>query len=1040
MKTMEGYSLSNHQKRIWKLQGVYEAPFYSFLSVKMNGILSIPRIKECLIECMNRYEILRTRFQEVEGMEYPLQIIDEKVPFSFSYSPSSNKEEDHNLSIQQIVSNRLDVGAGKNVHIEIRKLKDKEYEINLYGLSLCTDLASLKMIIHQAISLYVGNTQLPEEEIIQYVDFSQWQNDIYESEEVQIEIPRQAVLPYERLNEQSKNLSLQRIKKQIDQTLSSEIKNLGMRYNLSVSSLLLSGWKVFLSKLSCLDMPVGVVAEGREYEELKESVGQFEKVLPVQLDYNDYTYIEYAEKWQKHTKALFDKAEYVNPLTLMSKSEDFIPYQARYIDKIDWPEPFSVSIEDLATYSEKHKLFLTIFPAEEGYKMILQFNACNYRRDDAEKLLNEFIHHLKVCADSPEKKLKCLSFLTETEENFLQDQLNRTYSLDSVRERSSILELLEESFQAHSDLPALVVDSKTLSYRELNSKVNRLARYIKQYINPEDRVAIFLPRSEEAVISILAVLKAGGCFVPIDVKWPVNRVQYAIKNSGASLAITKEQAGLKDINLGIKVLDLEAERLKIQQEDEVPFVSSVLPEQLAYVLFTSGSTGMPKGVSVQHDSLLNYILWVDQQFKNEDLKLPFISELGFDAFLKQLFYPLMRGKKVTLFSEEDVLEPVRFLEKFLEYELNTLNLVPSLWNVLVGEILKDDILAEKVKTGITHLLVGGEKISSVLIKDTWELFPNIQVINLYGPTETTSNSTFSSIKNELFVPMGKPVRNTKVLVLNKEMERTAVGETGELYIGGTSVSRGYFENRSLTATQFLPDPFEHGKRLYKTGDLARLMVNGELEFVGRIDEQIKINGKRADLNEVEAVLRTHPSVKEAIVFPLVQEGTTILAFCTGNAEEEEIKEYLRKWLPVYMVPAKIIALAEFPLNNNGKTDRSSLLALYNRLEKGRYVSPKTELEQVITGIWKSVIKKEQVGIRDNFFELGGHSLNATQIISRIRKIYELDVPVSLLFESETVENLAKGIQELYPHEDKYIRLVSEAYLKAEKMASEEAKI
>ncbi|MGD6900413.1 amino acid adenylation domain-containing protein [Bacillus infantis] len=1035
MKTIEGYSLSNHQKRIWKLQEFNEDTLINHLSIRIEGSISIPKFAESLTKCIEEHEALRTCLQEMEAREYPLQVIKEQGLFSFSSPSSLNGGSLSDDLSEHTAIDKLKSKNGPTVHFEIKNIQQEVYELAAYGLSIFIDIRSLASIIQQAFRLYEDDKYTASHESIQYIDYSEWQNELFQDEEFKIEMPPiQSVLPYEKRNEQSNRVYSEQIRQRLEETLASRIKYLGKRYNLKPSSLILSSWKVLLSRLSCSNLPIGIISDGREYEELKQSIGQFEKVLPLQIDYSGFTYIEYAEEWKKQVDNYIDKAEYVNPLKFLDTPKQMVPYQVRYAEMESWSDIFNVSLIDWQSHSENHKLLLTLMPDDTSFNLILQYNGFCYSQEDVNKLIKQFVQFLDVCVSAPEEKLEHLPIFTRDDERQIQDCLNSSYFENSKKNKGTILQILEESARHYSNEPALIDNSKTLTYKELFSKSNRLAQNIKQFIDLEDRVAVCLPRSADAVISILAILKAGGCFVPIDVKWPINRIKYAIKNSGAKLVITN-QAGFSDED--VKVLNTEEENFNIQQDDDTPLMSPVLPGQLAYILFTSGSTGVPKGVAVQHDSLLNYLLWIDEEFFGEDLKMPFISELGFDAFLKQMFYPLMRGKCVTLYSEEEVLEPTSFLSKFIDYDLNTLNIVPSLWNTLIEELQKNDQIADTLRKRLTHLMVGGEKISNALLKATWESFPNLKVINLYGPTETTSNATYSYIKNELFVPIGKPVKNTKVLVLNQNMERTAIGESGELYVGGAGLAREYFKNKRLTAEQFVPDPFESGQRLYKTGDTVRLMANGELEYIRRNDEQIKINGKRIELNEVEEVLLSHPGVKEAVVIPHIIEDKTLLAFYTGGVGEGEIREFLRKWLPIYMVPSKIILLSEMPLNSNGKTDRKLLQAFYEKAENARYAAPRTEIEKVISGIWESVLKRNQVGINDNFFELGGHSLNATQIISRLRKIYELEIPVSILFETETVEKLSIGINNMYPNEAAYIRAVSAAYLKAKLMAIEE---
>lgn len=1043
VKTVEGFSLSSHQKRIWELQDVYNIPFYNHLTLKIQGKLSIPDLTDCFINTINQYEILRSRLQKVEGMEYPIQVILEKAYFSFSYNSNLQDEEELQVEALDIVRQKLQAENGGTVHINISKISEYEHGLNIYGLSLNTDFISLQLIVNHAFKLYTTNQSVAEEEIIQYVDFSQWQNELLENDRIsyKTQIVRNA-LPFERLKESSTESNRQSIRNLLPEELSMKIRELAQLYNLDVPTFFFASWKAFLSKVACHNLPVGLVVDGRNYEELKLSIGQFEKVIPIEVYDAQQTFIQYNKQVQEHLTKSMEKVEYVDISTLFSGSEDYIPYQFRYLDNqvIAQQGDITLTMKDFRSENEKYKLLLSVLCTNESFELFLQFDGSMYLMDDVERLFSQFLFFLNQCIKKPHKELMHLSFLTKQEEERLIVKLNtdRYSQLESLQ-KNNILDYIEEQAELNGDLLAIVSEDKSITYRELQSKTNQLTRYLKRFLEPEDRVVLCMPRSAEAIISMLAVLKSGASFVPVDSKWPINRIRYAIEDSAAKMVLTNKQSILDELKqIPVQQVNLSKEWKVIKKENEscMPSVS-LLPQQLAYVLYTSGSTGLPKGVCIQHTSLLNYLLWFDQQFSDKEIELPFMAELGFDAFLKQVFYPLMKGKRVTLFSEDEVLQPLTFLNRFLKHQLNAINCVPSLWTAFIEEIRKDDRVIESVKAQLRLLLIGGEKISNELLQMTWNIFPDLEVVNLYGPTETTSNATYAYIKNELFIPIGIPIRKTQTYVFDEEMHTVAIGQIGELYIGGIGVARGYFGNSGMTAERFIPNPFESGERLYKTGDLVRLMANGELEFIGRKDEQIKMNGKRVDLNEIETVIRKHPSIKDTVIIPMDDQGLSLLAFCVGEIVEEDIREFTKKWLPQYMIPTKFIRLNEIPLNSNRKINRASLIQFYEKLEVEKYVAPRNEFEEVIVGIWKEVLKKKQVSVADSFFELGGHSLNATQIISRIRKIYELEIPVSLLFEAETTEKLCQGIYRLYPQESDYINLVSKAYLEAEKLAMEE---
>ena len=1039
MKTLEGYSLSNQQKRVWKLMHTFNAPFYNYLSLNIEGDLSMPKLTKCFITVCNRHESLRTRFEKVKGMEYPIQSISEKGSFSFSYSCSDEDldEENPKQAADMVLNKFMNNDDEKVIHIDIKKINDLHHVLNIFGSSLSTDFQSLQLIVEQTLELYMTNQLVSKEEIVQYVDFSEWQNELFQDEhEINWKSSMsQRVLPFEQLNEQSNIYRNKNIRKTVSKELSGRVRHFAKRSKLPVSTVFLKVWATYLSKLASQELTIGLIVDGRNYEELIPSVGQFEKIIPIQQEQADSTFLEGTELLQLQLTRLTEKLEYINPITLFPHGENYIPYQMRYIeDEVpNLTSPIKIGLKNLISNSEKHKLLLSILSKPEEFEIFLQFNEENYLNEDINDIIKGFIYFVEECLNNSSERISTIPFLSPEEEKDIINQLNE-YGRSQPDSNDTILAAFKERIVMKENL-AITTSKESITYQDLDRRSNQLANYLKPSIQPEDRIAICMPRSIESIISMIAILKIGAAFIPIDIKWPFNRIQYVIEDSNARLILSnKNQFRNGTEEIALKTIDLSLIEQDIENASETPPEIDVLTNQLAYVLYTSGSTGIPKGVGVQHNNLLNYLKWFDQQFSRDTVRLPFISELGFDAFIKQVFYPLMAGKNITLFSEEEVLHLPQFLNNFLDNQLNSLNCVPSLWKSLLEEIQKDDAIVEKMKAKLEVLFIGGEKTSSSLLINTWKIFPDLKIVNLYGPTETTSNATYAIVKNELCVPIGRPIQHTTTYVLNKDMKETKIGEFGELFIGGEGVSRGYLDKPSLTAEQFLPNPFMSGTRLYRTGDMVKLLSNGQIEFIQRMDEQIKINGKRVDVSEIETIITSHPKIIEAVVLSVQKLDRNLLAvFYVGTCREDEIKMHTKNWLPQYMVPSHFINVDQFPLNTNGKIDHKALKKLLENNKINNLIAPRNGFEEVILSVWKDVLKIERVGIRDNFFELGGHSLNATQIISRIRKIYQLEIPVSLVFETETTETLCNEIKIRYPNECNYIDLVSNAYLEAERL-------
>jgi amino acid adenylation domain-containing protein len=455
----------------------------------------------------------------------------------------------------------------------------------------------------------------------------------------------------------------------------------------------------------------------------------------------------------------------------------------------------------------------------------------------------------------------------------------------------------------------------------------------------------------------------------------------------------------------------------INRENVDNFCSKIAANNLAYVIFTSGSTGKPNAVMIEHRSLVNYLDWVNKCLMHDGPeKVPMISSLSFDGSLKQLFAPLLRGGTVHVLSDEVILQPGRLLDAFGRGADFGLNCVPSLWATILDTV--DAGQSAMPTANFTTLFLGGETLCKDLVQRSYALMPHLRVWNLYGPSETTANATAGIIDVNGELTIGRPIANVQVYVLDPSLNVVPIGIIGDLYIGGIGLARGYLNRPDLTAERFVPQPFsgEFGGRIYRTGDLARYLPDGRIEFVGRRDNQVKIRGYRIELGEIEAALIKHPAVREAVV--VVLEDTPGEKRLVGYLVKRQLiqiadlRKYLGARLPGYMVPSVFVVLESFPLTANGKVDRQALPTPDGlRPELGEaFVAARTPTEEVLAGIWMEVLKVGKVGVNDNFFELGGHSLLATQVMSRMREIFKVEIPLRCLFEHPTIGALAENME------------------------------
>ena len=578
-------------------------------------------------------------------------------------------------------------------------------------------------------------------------------------------------------------------------------------------------------------------------------------------------------------------------------------------------------------------------------------------------------------------------------------------------------ELFEAQVERTPDAVAVLFAEQQLSYGELNRRANQLAHYLRRLgVGPEVLVGVLLERSVEMIVALLGILKAGGAFVPLDPSYPQERIAFMLADAGVGALLTQENLREKFGETRARVVCLEEEWSLIRQGSIENLAGGSLPGKLAYVIYTSGSSGLPKGVGIEHGSLSNYLCWVNESlFAGRMYNLPFVTGLSFDASLKQVFAPLVRGDQVWMLSNDTVSDPSALLAALNTRSNVALNCVPSLWAAVLNSVPESE-LANRLKS-LRCLFVGGEALSPELLERTFAALPQLEVRNLYGPTEATANAVFSRITVGKKPLIGRPIANTEAYVLDANLQPVPIGVVGELYIGGVGVARGYLGRPELTAERFVPHCFcgQPGKRLYRTGDLACFREDGQLEYQGRIDEQVKVRGYRIELGEIEAVLSEHPAVRQSVTIARedIAGDKRLVSYIVAAepVESGELRRYLKRQLPDYMMPSAFVLLDVLPLMPNGKIDRRALPAPESaRIEQQASTTTQTPIEEIITGICAHLLKCEEVSGADNFFEIGGHSLLATQLIARLRDSLALEIPVRWVFQSSTLAELAERVE------------------------------
>jgi amino acid adenylation domain-containing protein len=584
-------------------------------------------------------------------------------------------------------------------------------------------------------------------------------------------------------------------------------------------------------------------------------------------------------------------------------------------------------------------------------------------------------------------------------------------------------ELFEQQVARDPDAIAVIGGGKSLSYRELNERANQVAHYLRKLgVGTESLVGVCLHRSPEMVVGLLGVWKSGAAYVPLDSSYPEDRLTFMVSDAAVQVLLTEESCRHLFPLMQEKTVCLDSDWAAIAKEDDSNLDSGATPSNLAYVMYTSGSTGKPKGAMILHRGLVNYLWWAVRTY---DLKaggsVPVHSSISFDLTVTSLYPALVSGGQVELLAEDvgaqNLLAALRRRK-----DRNLVKITPAHL-----EALGLQLSAEEVENMTRVFVIGGENLLAESLRLWRDSSPDTRLINEYGPTETVVGCCVYEVQADDpqngSVPIGRPIANTQLYILDEKLEPVALGAMGELYIGGAGVARGYLNRPDLTQERFLPDPFSRelsGKsdaRMYKTGDLARYREDGIIEYLGRVDNQVKVRGYRIELGEIEAVLASAPAVQSCAV--LAREDTPgdkqLVGYVVSRGGKppavEELQSYLKDRLPEYMVPAKFVFLDSFPLTHNGKVDRKALPAPVNEEKRPAADSaqPRTATEEAIAAIWMEMFKIDHVGIHDDFFDLGGHSLLAIKVMSRIRDVIGVDLPVLNLFENPTIAALAADV-------------------------------
>ena len=1036
---LESIPLSFAQTRLWfldKLQPL--SAFYNIpLALRLSGQLNIAAIESSINEIIQRHEALRTNFTTQEGQ--PVQIIASTLNLKLLvvdllYLPESSREiEAQRLAFEE--ANRpFNLEREPLVRGTALQLGETEYILVLTMHHIISDGWSLGVFVRELTELYkafcTGSPPVLPLLPVQYADFAVWQRQWLSGEVLKTQLhywkeqlkntPNLLQLPADRPRKAIQTFQGGYYCAAFDKELSAELTALSKRSGVTLFMTLVAAFQTLLYRLSGEDdIVVGTPVAGRNRREIEGLIGFFVNTLVLRINLGgDPSFEELLGRVREvalqaytHQDLPFEQlVQTLQPTRDLSYTPlfqvMFVLDDAR-VPSVKLPE-LTVSSYSVELGTAKFDLTLSMENTADGLASVWEYNADLFDKTTIARMTRHFQTLLEAIVANPQQKVCSLPLLTEQERHqLLVDWNNTTKEYPSDK---CIHQLFEEQVELTPDSEAVLFEDKQLTYRELNQRANSLAHHLRNLgVGPEVLVGICVERSLEMVVGLLGILKAGGAYVPLDPAYPPERLAFMLEDASVGVLLTQAQLLESLPKHQGPIVCLDTDWKIIERQSEKNPGCSLTPENLAYVIYTSGSTGQPKGVLVAHSGVSNLataLIQISNVQPNSGV-LQFCS-LSFDGSVTELVMALLSGAAMVMGTRDSLLPGANLIQLLRDFEVTTVALLPSVLAVLPANELP----------ALRTIIAAGEACSRELVAK-WS--SGRRFFNGYGPTECTVCTTIVECTDSKEAPpIGRPLPNTQVYILDAQKQLVPIGVHGELYIGGVGVTRGYLNRPEITADRFILNPFSNdsGSRLYKTGDLVRYLPDGNIEYLGRIDHQVKIRGFRIELGEIEAVLRQNPAVQDAVVIGQEYDlhDKRLVAYVVPSQEEvlstSELRRYIKQKLPDHMVPSAFVRLEALPLTPNDKVDRRALpMPDGTRSVEGTFAPPLTLFEEVLANIWSEVLRLDSVGIHDNFFELGGHSLLAVRLLAQIEKTFGKNLPLSTLFQSPTIEQLANILRE-----------------------------
>lgn len=1048
--------LSFAQQRLWFLeQFLPENPLYNLpQTFHLIGQVNLNVLEQSINEIIRRHEVLRTTFGFSDGQ--PVQIIAPNLTVPLHLvdlsllSQSEKDTEIQRLTIEEC-QQPFNLNHGPLVRTTLLQLGAEEYVLLLNIHHIVFDGWSVGTFFREMRLLYQafanGQPSPLAELALQYADFALWQRQWLQEKVLleQLDYWKQqlANLPILQLPSDRPRPAIQTYRGTrqpfaISKSLSETVTRFSQQEGVTLFMTLLAAFQTLLYRYtSSEDIQVGSVIANRHYQEIENLIGFFVNTLVLRSDFsNSPTFRQLLKQVREvtleayaHQDLPFEKlVEELEPERDLSRHPLFQIGFALQNVPIPAIELSGLSINHRLEHNgtAKFDLFLELFETPDGISGWFEYSTDLFDAATISRIGEHFQTLIAGIVANPDEKVADLPLLTTKERHKLLVEWNQTQA--DYPEQSCIHQLFAAQVESEPDSVAVIFAEEQITYRELNARANQLARHLQTLgVGPDVLVGICIERSLEMIVALLAILKAGGAYVPLDTAYPQQRLSLMLADSQVTVLLNQQHllAQLPEHQASVVCIDRDWKDIATQAEDNLNV--SINPDNLAYVIYTSGSTGKPKGVAMPHRPLVNLIAWQSQTstvgFGKKTLQY---TPISFDVSFQEIFTTLTTGGTLVMISESMRREPTQLLQFLNQQGIERLFL-PYVALQQLAEIARIEGI---VPWSLREVITAGEQLRITdAIAHFFHQLPNCTLHNHYGPSETHVVTAFtlanSSTDWSVLPPIGRPIANSQIYLLDSQLQPVPIGVPGELYIGGIGIAHGYLHRPDLTDTRFIPNPFENSK-LYKTGDLARYLPDGNIEYLSRIDHQVKIRGYRIELGEIEALLAQHPSIKTSVVIDRedVPNQKRLVAYLVQNQQYEndsqlalELRHFLKQKLPEYMIPTAFVCLEKFPLTPSGKLDRKALPAPAQSrpIVEVALITPRTLTEEKMLNIWTKILGIDRVGIQDNFFELGGNSLLAAQLMIYVRETFQVQIPVRCVFEQQTIEGLSqildKSLQE-----------------------------